>query len=337
MSKRKLTKQQLHRIRKNQDERVSRAKDKSVDSSEEEFDGEHLPGIIVSQYGVKLDVEDTEGNIVRCHARQNLGSIVCGDKVYWNKGQDATGVVTALEPRQSLLTRSDFHGNLKPVAANIDQIIIVCAIKPAHREELIDKYLVAAEDLGITPVIAFNKADMLDEMQAKVIKTMLENYSTLGYSVVMITAIEAEGLNDLVSIMDNKTSILAGQSGVGKSTIINHLLPHENVKVGSLSDSKDKGRHTTTVSRLYHLPHNGNIIDSPGVRDFGLRDVGVDEIIHGFIEFRPFIGKCKFKNCAHLKDTGCAIKAAVLTRHIKQRRLDSYHQIIDQLTNITDK
>jgi len=336
MSKRKLTKQQLSRIKENQDKLLSKARDKKTDPSSEEFDTEHLPGIIVSQYGVTLDVEDTNGNIIKCHARQNLGPIVCGDKVYWNMGQDEKGLVTTLMPRQSLLTRSGYHGNLKPVAANIDQIIIVCARKPLYREELIDKYLVAAENLGITPVIAFNKADMLNEKQTNEIKVMLANYSAIGYQAVMVSATVTHGLDDLLSVMNNKTSILAGQSGVGKSTIINYLLPDENVPVGELSDSKDKGKHTTTASRLYHLPHGGKLIDSPGVRDFGLHNVGADEIIHGFIEFRPFIGRCKFKNCAHLKDAGCALQAAVLNGQISQRRLDSYQHIIEQLTSTSE-
>jgi len=336
MSKRKLTKQQLSRIKENQDKRLSKGKDKQTDPLSEEFDTEHLPGIIVSQYGVTLDVEDTNGNIIKCHARQNLGPIVCGDKVYWNMGQDEKGVVTTLKPRQSLLTRSDYHGNLNPVAPNIDQIIIVCARKPLYREELIDKYLVAAENMGVTPVIAFNKADMLNEKQTGEIKAMLANYSAIGYQAVMVSATQSHGLDDLLSVMDNKTSILAGQSGVGKSTIINYLLPDENVQVGTLSDSKDKGKHTTTVSRLYHLPNSGNIIDSPGVRDFGLRKVGAEEIIYGFIEFRPFIGKCKFKNCAHLKDAGCALQAALHNGQISQRRFDSYQQILEQLANTSE-
>jgi len=338
MTKRKLTKQQQLRIKKIHDKRLSKGKEKKDSFSNINAQNEHLSGIIVSHYGATLDVEDLNGNITLCTARQNIGQLVCGDAVYWEKSEESSGVITAgvittLVPRRTLLARADFHGKLKPIAANIDQVIIVCSSKPMFREELIDRYLVAIECLGIAPLIVLNKTDLLDENESPQINAQLSNYLEIGYQLISTCAKSVNGLDQLQSFLNNKTSILVGQSGVGKSTIIKQLLPDENIQIGEISSTKEKGKHTTTVSRLYHLLTGGNIIDSPGVRDFGLGNMSNEEIINGFVEFRPFIGQCKFKNCTHLVESSCALLEASHQGKIKQRRLASYHQMIAQMTS----
>lgn len=327
MAKRKLTKQQLTRIKKTQDDHLSK-NNKTQTSQNDETEGKNFPGTIVSHYGKALDVEDTDGHIIQCTARQNLGNLVCGDRILWRKESDTSGVITALEPRQSLLTRSDFHGKIKAVAANIDQVIIVCTHKPLLRESLIDKYLVAIENLGLLARIVFNKTDLLSTHELTEIKHRLSVYSDIGYKISYISAKQDSSIDQLNVVLSKHTSILAGQSGVGKSTIIKLLLPDEDIVIGKLSDAKDKGKHTTTVSRLYHLSGGGNIIDSPGVRDFGIGDINHYEILQGFVEIRPYIGMCKFKNCAHINEPDCAIKEALNAGKINPRRMQSFLQMI---------
>ena len=331
MAKRKLTKQQQLRIKKIQDNRLLQKKEKPNSYSNIDSESEHLPGTIVSHYGATLDVEDASGNITLCTTRQNLEQLVCGDSVYWVKGKELSGVITALAPRRTLLARTDNYGKLKPIAANIDQVIIICAPKPMFREALIDRYLVAIECLGIKPLIVLNKVDLLNENETRQFNTQLSNYADIGYQLISICAKSVNGLDQLLSFLNNKTSILVGQSGVGKSTIIKNLLPDEKIKIGKISNTKEKGKHTTTVSRLYHLLTGGNIIDSPGVRDFGLGNLNSDEVINGFVEFRPFIGQCKFKNCTHIHEPDCALLYAKLEGKINRRRLNSYYNLLEQV------
>ncbi len=340
MTKRKLTKQQQLRIKKIQDNRLLPKKEKqhaysrietgseTGSNSGNDSKSEHLPGTIVSHYGATLDVEDTEGHITLCSKRQNLEQLVCGDTVSWVKGKELTGVITALAPRRNLLTRTDNYGKLKPIAANIDQVIIICATAPMFREALIDRYLVAIEHLDILPVIVLNKTDLHNKNETRQFHTQLSNYADIGYQLIATCAKSVNGLDQLLRFLNNKTSILVGQSGVGKSTIIKNLLPDEKIQIGEISNTTEKGKHTTTVSRLYHLTTGGNIIDSPGVRDFGLGSLSDDAIINGFVEFRPFIGQCKFKNCTHIHEPDCALLHAKHEGKIDQRRLNSYYHLV---------
>jgi len=327
MSKRRLTKQQQQRIKKTHDKRLSEAKQELSS----DIQSEQQSGVIVSHYGATLDVEDDDGNITQCSARQNIEVLVCGDEVYWSKGDDSSGVITALKPRRTLLARADFYGKIKPVAANIDQVLIIFSSKPMFREELIDHYLIATESLDITPRLVLNKSDLINSDEQAIIDTQLAGFSKIGYPIITTCATTDNGLDQLISLLANKTSILVGQSGVGKSTIIKHLLPDVNIAIGAISETKHKGRHTTTVSRLYHLPTGGNIIDSPGVRDFALGSMSSEKIIYGFIEFRPFIGRCKFKNCTHKHEPDCAFKQALKEGKISQRRLNSYHSMVEKI------
>ena len=334
MTKRRLTKQQLSRIKKNQEQRVQDAKQQHQQTTTEtdtaelaiNSDTSHS-GVIVSHYGQSLDVEDSSGNIIQCKARKNLQQVVCGDRVYWSLNADGSGIITALQDRDSFLTRSDFHGNIKAGAANVDQVVIICASEPEFRETLIDQYIIATELLGVTPVIVLNKIDLLNKSQIDELTSRLSIYSDIGYTLACISAKQHDKLNEFVSILKNKTSILVGQSGVGKSTIIKNLLPEETIEIGELSEASGKGKHTTTVSRLYHLPNDGNIIDSPGVRDFGLGKISQNDLFYGFIEFRPYLGTCKYKNCTHINEPHCGILNALAENKINQGRYDNFQQI----------
>ncbi len=339
MAKRKLNRRQQWRIEKVQSERAERAKRRAerADALIEEGDlGKEQLGTVISHFGTQIDVQPdntkASESIQRCHIRANLGSIVTGDRVVWRSG-DEIGVVTARLERSSELTRPDNHGNIKPVAANIDLIVIVVASEPEHHANLIDRYLVAAEQVEIEPLILINKADLLDSVDNHPLRQLAQTYRSLGYQVVESRAHEQGGTSDLHQAIKGKTLVFVGQSGVGKSSLVASLLEDDSIKIGDLSETTRKGRHTTTTARLYYLANEAELIDSPGVREFGLWHITAQEVLSGFIEMRPFIGECQFRDCAHKVEPGCAILAAVDQGMISESRFFSYQQILESLEN----
>jgi ribosome biogenesis GTPase len=331
MPKRKLTRRQTWRAEKIQAERLARS-DKKVSDIENSLKGSELgpeqPGRIITRYGAQVDIENDEHIVYRCLLRRNLPSPVCGDRVVWQAGNNQTGIVVAVEPRQSLLERPDADNQIKPVAANINQILVVAAPPPALDLDLINSYLVAAEMAGIQPVLIINKIDLLKEEPLKKLKIRLKPYEDIPYTVIYASCKTSHGLDDLVKTLQSKTSILVGQSGVGKSSLIQELLPNEELRVGALSESSGLGRHTTTATRLYHFPAGGELIDSPGVRSFRLGHVSKNQLTDGFIEFRPYLGQCKFSDCQHKVEPECAIREAVENNGISQERYDSYQRLL---------
>lgn len=335
MSKRKLTRRQSWRVQKIQKERLSRAKARET-STEQILDGQTLgpeqTGRIIAHYGANLDVEDELGKVHHCLTRANLPRLVCGDRVIWQETGQNLGVITSLIPRTNLLARPDYNQQLKPVAANIDQMLIVAAPQPALDEDLINRYLVAAELTAIEPLIVINKTDLLSGQNKHALHNQLAVYEQIGYAIIYTSTKQKHGLDDLIQHLVDKTSIFVGQSGVGKSSLIKTFIPDNTIRVGELSQATGLGKHTTSVTVLYHLPSGGSIIDSPGVREFGLGHVSQAQVTEGFVEFKPFVGQCKFKDCKHLHEPGCAIKNAVEKGHITQQRFDSYLRIVKNLT-----
>jgi ribosome biogenesis GTPase / thiamine phosphate phosphatase len=336
MSKRKLTRRQEWRIEKIQEERNARAAKRDLVADESLQDGQlgaEQEGLIITHFGTQVIVEsinaEGEKQEQRCHFRSNLGSLVTGDKVVWCPG-NPMGVVVSVLPRRSALHRPDPHGDLKTIAANIDRLFIVIAPYPEAHANLIDRYLIAAHTIDLEPVIIINKSDAIDE-KIKSKMDLLENvYRNLNYTVLKISAKNENGLSDLKKLLDQKTSVFVGQSGVGKSSLINALIPDAQLRVGNLSE-RQQGTHTTTSAVLLHFPEGGDLIDSPGIREFGLWHMEEDEILEGFIEFRPYIGHCKFRNCSHSHEPGCALLKALDEGKISQTRMTSYKFILQTL------
>jgi ribosome biogenesis GTPase len=329
MGKRKLTRRQSWRINKIQDERRKRA-EKQEDLGIEALAGGKLgaeqEGLVIAHYGNQVEVE-SGSTIARCHLRANLDDLVTGDQVVWCAGE-SVGVVVARQPRNSELVRPDPYGSMKTVAANIDQIVLVIAPLPEPHASMVDRYLVAAESVGIEPVILLNKSDLINDANREAIETLLAPYPDLGYRVLQASCEDHDGLTALQQILDNRTSVFVGQSGVGKTSLVNALLPAVNERVGALSESRQEGVHTTTTAQLFHLPHGGSLIDSPGIREFGLWHMEPDQIEQGFKEFLPLLGHCKFRDCKHEQEPNCALLAAVERGEISERRMNSYRQIL---------
>ncbi len=351
MSKRKLNRRQTWRVEKIHQERADRAAKRSARAEEALQEGDLGPeqhGRVIAHYGTQVAIEGiihtaqeeqesrqevapaSTDEVYRCHLRANLGSLVTGDNVVWRAG-NPIGVVVAVLPRRSELSRPDKYGDLKTIAANIDRIVIVVAPFPEPHGNLIDRYLVAAESLNIQPIILLNKIDLLDEHNRQRLDEMQARYQALGYEWLNASSKTAEGMQPLIRYLTHYTSVFVGQSGVGKSSLINTLLPEQDLKVGALSEVSQQGTHTTTTAQLYHFPAGGDLIDSPGIREFGLWHMEEQDLLEGFIEFRPFLGMCKFRDCAHQSEPGCAIRDAYENGDISPNRMASFRQILSTL------
>lgn len=342
MSKRKLTRRQAWRIEKVQQEKAQRAQKKEQSFNQQLKAGElgdETQGRITAHFGTQAEVEHLHSNIrYRCFLRANLGSLVTGDLVAFRPGPEVngvlTGVIEAVLPRTSELSRPNIYGQIKPVAANIDQIILVIAPEPEAHANLIDRYLVAAENCAIEPIILLNKTDLLNESNQPALISLLNSYEQLGYQTLSVSSYDEDSLSELKQKLNGRISVFVGQSGVGKSSLINTLLPDEELKVGALSANTAKGRHTTTTARLYHFPAGGDLIDSPGIREFGLWHMSEEEVMHGFRELRDLSGYCRFRDCAHQQEPGCALLEGIKKGDISERRLQSFHYIVQTLKDL---
>ena len=338
MAKRQLNRRQSWRIEKIQEERAARAA-RRESRAQEELEGGELGaeqvGLVIAHFGVQVEVEaqdgDDAGQVFRCHLRANLPTLVTGDRVVWRPGNQGIGVIVAQLPRHSELCRPDMRGQLKPVAANVDQIIVVFAPIPEPHANLIDRYLIAAEHAGIAPLLLLNKADLIDEGNRAALESLLGVYRQLDYPLLEVSAHDGAGMSTLRERLDGRISVFVGQSGVGKSSLVNSLLPDVDTRVGALSEQTGKGTHTTTTARLFHFPGGGDLIDSPGIREFGLGHVSRADVEAGFIEFRDLLGTCRFRDCRHDREPGCALLKALDDGRIQPQRMASYRHILSSL------
>ncbi|MGD9660925.1 MAG: small ribosomal subunit biogenesis GTPase RsgA [Porticoccaceae bacterium] len=334
MGKRRLSLQQQRRIA-GQQQRSNRQL--LPDGGDEENFGSPQEGLVITRFSHQALVKptallDCSTQPYRCHFRANITDLVTGDRVIWRQGKP-TGIIESVLPRRSLMSRPDARGQLRPMAANVDQIGIVFAPEPQPHQNLIDRYLVAAEYLSIQPLLIFNKMDSLNAAN-KEIPALFDLYQSLGYNLVRVSAKQGSGLTALHDALRSHTTVLVGQSGVGKSSIINRIYPLAEAAIGDLSQLA-KGRHTTTAAKYYVLPQGGSLIDSPGIREFGLWHLEADAIARGFIDFKPYLGACRFRNCRHFAEPDCAILQAVAEGNIRAERLLSYQQIVNDLANAT--
>ena len=277
-------------------------------------------GLVISHLGKGIAVE-VDNNIILCQTRRKLETVATGDKVKITIVAKGQGRIEELLPRHSLLERPNKGYRTRPVAANIDQIFVVFATEPYCDFLLIDQYLAICENRNINALLIYNKADLT---VSENIEHELATYLALGYPLFRVSAKSSAGINKLHQALSNKISIFTGQSGVGKSSLTNALIPDKELKTNTVSAITKHGRHTTTAATLYHLPEGGDLIDSPGVAIFGLAGLSEHQLAYGYREFQPFIALCKFKDCKHVHDKGCAVRSAVESGTITKIRYQRF-------------
>ena len=316
-----LTRKQKWRIDKVQSEKIARA-DKAALKAESELDDEkEYQGIVITRYGQRQLVEDENGIVFQSVSRQNIGFSVAGDKVLFQKTKHDDAIVTAIYPRDNELKRQD-----KLIAANIDQLWLVVAIEPHYEFELIDRYLIMAENSNLPIGIIVNKIE-LSSNKSKTENDFL-NYQSLGYDVHFLSVKKQINLDFFKEQLINKSHIFLGQSGVGKSSLINSLIPDLQLRVNEISSKSKLGKHTTTNTTIYHIPSGGDLIDSPGVREFQLDSLTELEIKSGFKEFRALSDACRFRDCRHINEPNCAVKESLNQGKINPNRYQSYLNIL---------
>lgn len=281
-------------------------------------------GRVVAAHGRHFHVESPEG-VVECVMRGKKGGIACGDRVAFQPIPSGGGVIEKVEERDNLLYRSD-EMRSKLIAANLDLAVVVTAAVPYFREELLIRCLVSCETADIPVLILLNKTDLAE---TAALAKHLAAYGALGYDLLAVSAMG--DLSALEARLRGRTSVLVGGSGMGKSTLLNRLVPDAHAATGEISESLDAGRHTTTHARMYRLPSGGQLIDSPGMQEFGLQHLDAAALMAAFPEIRERVGQCRFYNCRHLKEPGCAVREAAETGAMLPVRYKVYQSLLGQL------
>lgn len=330
---RKLSRKQENRIREGRQRRI------------DEFTADPSTlreGVVISRYGSQADIEDREGTLLRCGIRRTVGTLVSGDEILWRPavpGEGGTDTVEAVLPRKSLLQRPDFYDGLKPVAANIEVAVVVAsAVQPELSTNIIDRYLAACVHAGIEAAVIITKTDLLpDPGDEDRLRERLSFYGEPHVRLFLASSATGQGISAIRDFLSGRRSLLAGQSGVGKSSLLNVLLGSTAAEVGAVSDVSGLGQHTTTCTRLYRFPEGGTILDSPGVREFGLWHLSREDLIRGYWEFAPYLGTCRFKDCRHQNEKGCAVRQAVAEGQISPERYDNYLRILEDQEQVRSR
>jgi ribosome biogenesis GTPase len=296
--------------------------------------GARIEGTVIAAHGRHYLVAPADGGaMLQCFPRGKKSEVAVGDRVIYEQSSADQGVIVEIGERRNLLYRSDQFKS-KLFAANLDQLLIVLATEPHFSEDLLGRALIAAEAHGLEPLIVLNKIDV--EPALPLARERLAPYRALGYTVVELSAKIAPGAvhPQLDALLKNRATILLGQSGMGKSTLVNILVPDAEAATREISTALNSGRHTTTFTRLYPLPDGGALIDSPGFQEFGLHHLSEGQLERAFADFRPFLGKCRFYNCHHLQEPGCAILEAVDDGEIRPERHALYAQLVHEASQI---
>jgi ribosome biogenesis GTPase len=297
---------------------------------------------VLSVHGLASVVQADDGRVFRCAVRGLLKDmstelrhvVVAGDIVWLRPEGSATsgspssavgeGLIERIEPRQHILSRMS-RGRQQILVANVDQLLIVgSAAEPTLKPNLIDRFLVEAERMRIEPVICINKIDLVDPAD---VVPLVGVYGQMGYRVLLVSAERGWGIDRLRQLVAGKESVVAGQSGVGKSSLLNSIEPELALRVGAVSRENEKGKHTTTVARLIPLARGGYVVDTPGIRQFQLWDIVPEEVAGLYRDIRPYVSLCRFPNCTHTHEASCAVKDAVADGRLDARRYESYYHL----------
>ena len=294
-----------------------------------------MRGLVIKNTGSWYTVLTDDDQLVDCKIKgtfrlkgiRSTNPVAVGDRVSISEN-----LISEIEDRRNYIVRRSQNLSKQShiIAANVDQAFLVVTVNyPQTSTTFIDRFLASAEAYRVPVVLIFNKTDRLDADELHYQQMMVQLYETIGYTCKQISAATGDGVEDLRPLLEGKITLLSGNSGVGKSTLINRLVPDANLRTAEISSSHNLGQHTTTSSRLYHLPDNTTIIDSPGIREFGLWHLTGEEVIKGYPEFTEFTSRCKFRDCRHRNDPGCALVEAVNDGKVAEFRYNNYHRILE--------
>lgn len=303
-----------------------------------------MTGLVYKSTGSWYIVCDEQGQLWNARMKGVLkldeitstNPVAVGDQVTFEIESEAaaTAVISEILPRHNYINRqSPRHKHQHHiVAANLDQTLLVATLKePKTSQGFIDRFLVAAAMYHVTPLLVFNKADLYRQKEMDRYEALRSMYTFIGYRVLLVSAVTGQGMDELLTTLTNKTTLLSGHSGVGKSSLLNTWFPGINRKTQDVSGWSGKGQHTTTFAEMFDLPQGGKIIDTPGMREFGLVDISKQELSHYFSEMKPLLSDCQFNNCQHYNEPGCAVKKAVQEGRIHEDRYISYLSISDSI------
>lgn len=316
---------------------LTRKRTVSVDQAADELDASGQPlklGRVISVHGLKSRVVTEDGKTYECAVRQVLKSlsieqrnvVVAGDHVRFRADSDIDGMIEHVEPREGVISRTS-RGQQHVLVANVDILLIITSVaQPALKPALIDRFLLTAEQCNLEPVIVLNKIDLVDPAS---LQSLAGVYATMGYRVLMTSAETGLNIRYLQALLRGKQTALAGQSGVGKSSLLNAVDPGLGLAVARVSADNEKGRHTTTAAQLIPLSGGGAVFDTPGIRQFQLWDIAAEEVAGLMPDIRPYVSACRYPNCLHLAEDECAVKNAVADGWIDARRYDAYCHLLE--------
>lgn len=303
-----------------------------------------LKGVVFRSTGSWYEVKTEAGEMYSCRLKGKFkikglkvtNPIAVGDEVVFEVENEDTGIIFDIKPRTNYIIRKSVHktahGHL--LATNIDQLVVIITLAhPRTSMGFVDRMLVTAETFRIPVLLVFNKKDLLDSEAVEIQDELMEMYENLGYTCISTSTVTRVGLDIFKEKLSNKTSLLSGHSGVGKSSLINFIDPELDLATSEISTFANKGVHTTTFAEMFELPGNIRIIDSPGIKELGLMEIDENELGHYFPEFRALLGECKFNNCHHINEPKCAIKDAVESGDIAESRYRSYLSMYENYDN----
>jgi ribosome biogenesis GTPase / thiamine phosphate phosphatase len=300
-----------------------------------------MKGVVIKSTGSWYEVKNAEGEVIKCRLKgifrldeskfKDSNPVAVGDRVDLERGDTDDWVIAEIEERENYIVRSSpkHKGARQIIAANIDQVLLIATMaNPRTSTGFIDRFLLTAEAYHIPTVIIFNKQDLLDTKTQKKQDYVANIYNSIGYKTLFVSALQKEQLDEVRAIMKDKTSLISGHSGVGKSTLMNAIQPNLNLRTLEVSRITGKGMHTTTFAEMHPLTFGGSVIDTPGIREFGIKDFKPEEISHYYIEMREVLNNCRFNNCLHENEPGCAVKQAYLEGKISEERYTNYLNIM---------